>query len=140
MIKKSIPPKKDKGTKTSRLYRGPDRRKWPRLERELPIRITQAQPPAIVGKEGFSIDPVWTRDLGGAGLGLNAPVHCPIGSELKLLFKLPGRDGEISATVTVVYSKLETGKKKVYRVGVSYRNIAEDERQAIIYYVNDNLP
>ena len=126
--------------KSAKLYDGPDRRKWPRLARELPIKLVRAKPIDLSQKSGFSIDPSWTRDLGGAGLGLNAPVHCPIGTQLELEFNLPGRDESIHATVAVVYSKLEAGERESYRVGVSYKSINEDERQAIIYYVNDNLP
>ncbi|MBI4430960.1 MAG: PilZ domain-containing protein [Candidatus Omnitrophica bacterium] len=124
----------------SKKYSGTERRKWPRLAHELPVKVVRARPPDVTTKSGFSIDPVWTRDLGGAGLGLNAPVHCTIGTELEIEFALPGRDGKIHATLVVVYSKLEAGEKESYRVGVSYKSIKEDERQAIIYYVNDNLP
>lgn len=133
--------KRNSSRRSSRKsYDGPERRKWPRLARELPIKIVRTRPAEISKRSGFSIDPVWTRDLGGAGLGLNAPVHCPIGTELDLDFELPGRDGHIHAVVAVVYSKLEEGDKESYRVGVSYKTISEDERQAIIYYVSDNLP
>ncbi len=133
---------KKKNIQAKRLaksYDGADRRKWPRLARELPVKLVRTKPVDLSKKGGFSIDPAWTRDLGGAGLGLNAPVHCPIGTQLEIEFNLPGRDERIRAAVTVVYSKLEAGDRKTYRVGVSYKSINEDERQAIIYYVNDNL-
>ena len=118
--------------------KGAERRRWPRIEQKIPVHVKHAEPGRIA-RGDFSLDPVWTRDLGGGGLGLNAPVHCPIGETLDIKFGLPGRNMDVNATVTVVYSKQESGKPLRYRLGVSYHRIKEDFRQAVIHYVNDCL-
>ena len=83
----------------------------------------------------FKLDPVWTRDIGGNGLGLRTHAHCMVGAEVDLHFQLPGQDEPIAAKGRVVWGKLEDNSNHEYRVGIAFKEIEEKDRQAIMKYV-----
>mgnify|MGYP001613066790 CR=1 FL=1 len=110
-----------------------ERRKWTRVKKR--IRIN-----AIVidsnQKEGlFRMDAVWTKDIGGNGLGLVTRAHCVVGSAIDVNFHLPGQEKAIEAKGRVVWSKLDEEVPGEYRIGVAFETIGETDRQTIMHYV-----
>jgi hypothetical protein len=110
-----------------------EKRKWTRVERRFRISAIVIDPEK--SEDLFKLDPVWTRDVGGNGLGLVTRVHCMVGAAIDLHFQLPGQAEPIHAKGRVVWSKLEDGSDDEYRVGIAFDRIREPDRQAIMRYV-----
>ena len=110
-----------------------EKRKWARLEKKIKIDAIIIDPSQ---KEGlFKLDPVWTKDVGGNGLGLITNAHCMVGLGIDLHFQIPGTNEPIQAKGRVVWSMLDGNSKNQYRIGVAFDTINEADRQAIVRYV-----
>ncbi len=110
-----------------------EKREWPRVSKRIKINAIVIDPQK---KESlFDLDPVWTRDVGGNGLGLVTRVRCAVGAGIDVEFHLPRTDKPIKAKGRVVWSKLEDEAGHSYRVGVAFTEITEAERKAIRQYV-----
>ena len=110
-----------------------EKRKWTRIERRIKIDAILVDPEKREGL--FKLDAVWTKDVGGNGLGLVTRAHCMVGSTVDLHFQLPGTQKPIEAKGRIVWSKLEENSNDQYRIGVAFAEIKESDRQAIMRYV-----
>ncbi len=110
-----------------------DKREWPRIEKRVQVNAAVIDPSNE--KASFKLDPIWSKDVGGNGLGLLTSIHCMVGSAMALEFLLPNTKEPIRAKGRVVWSKLEDGSNKQYRVGVAFESISDSDREAIIRYV-----
>ena len=112
-----------------------EKRKWLRVEKKIKIDAIVIDP--AKDKDGglFRLDAVWTKDIGGNGLGLVTRAHCMVGSAINLDFQLPGVAKAIHAKGRVVWSKLDEGFKDQYRIGVAFESIDETDRQALMRYI-----
>ncbi|PIQ85090.1 MAG: hypothetical protein COV74_10865 [Candidatus Omnitrophica bacterium CG11_big_fil_rev_8_21_14_0_20_45_26] len=110
-----------------------EKRKWLRVEKKIKIDAIVVDP----GKEGalFKLDPLWTKDVGGNGLGLITKARLAVGVSIDLKFQLPGQDKLIEAKGRVVWSKLEDGSDDVYRIGVAFQEINDKDRLVIMKFV-----
>lgn len=112
-----------------------EKRKYARIEVGKKFRIDAILIDPEKHETLFKLDPVWTRDIGGNGLGLKTRAHCLVGTEVDLHFQLPGEEHPIKAKGRVVWSKLEDGSDKDYRVGIAFKYIDERDRRDIMNYV-----
>ncbi len=110
-----------------------EKRKWARVEKKIRIDAIVIDPEKHEGL--FKLDPIWTRDVGGNGLGLVTRAHCMVGAVIDLHFQLPGQDQPIEAKGRVVWSKLEDDSEDQYRIGLAFDEIGESDRKAIMQYV-----
>ena len=83
----------------------------------------------------FKLDPIWTKDVGGDGLGLVTKAHCAVGAKLDLHFQIPNQMKMIEAKGRVVWSKIDDEAIKQYRIGVAFESIADADRIAIMKYI-----
>lgn len=112
-----------------------DKRHWARAQKSFRIDVIIVDPSNQ--ETPFKLDPLWTRDVGGNGLGLVTSVHCMVGAVMDLQFQLPNREEPIHTRGRVVWSKLEDGSNSKYRIGIAFDNINKADQQAIINYVNE---
>ena len=112
-----------------------EKRKWLRVEKKIKIDAIVIDPAKDKDKGLFRLDAVWTKDIGGNGLGLVTRAHCMVGSAINLDFQLPGAEKPIHAKGRVVWSKLDEGFKDQYRIGVAFESIGEADRQALMRYI-----
>jgi c-di-GMP-binding flagellar brake protein YcgR len=119
------------------------RRRHPRLDVSLPVEIVvRAEDPA----EGALPGPVRAslRNVSGGGLLLVAPGSLAVGARIALTLYLPegpaaGRrePRAVRAEAVVVWTDLATeGLPDETRCGVAFRVIADDDRAAIVDFVN----
>jgi hypothetical protein len=86
----------------------------------------------------FKLDPAWTKDVGGHGVGLVTRAHCMVGSKLKLRFGIPGRPKPFEAEGTVVWSQLDDSSgSHEYRIGVAFDTVSKDDHQALMRFVEE---
>ncbi len=110
-----------------------EKRQWLRVEKRIKVNaiiIDPAQTDSL-----FKLDPIWTKDVGGNGLGLITNARCMVGLAIDLHFQLPGLKDPIEAKGRVVWSMLEDETKNEYRIGVAFDKINEIDRKAIVRYV-----
>ena len=114
-----------------------DKRKWPRVGKRIKIDAIMVDP---ANKEAlFKLDPIWSKDVGGNGLGLVTRVHCRVGVVMDLHFQLPSQSQPIHAKGRVVWSKLEDNAQNEYRIGVAFDSIDENDRKAIMRYIDSEV-
>ena len=110
-----------------------EKRKFTRVDQRVSVNAIVVDPSD--DKTLFKLDPVWSKDVGGNGLGLVTSVHCRVGAVMDLEFQLPTREGPVHAKGRVVWSKLGDNDKE-YRIGVAFYSISDEDRDAIVRYVN----
>lgn len=112
---------------------GQDKRKFQRIEKKFNIDAILIDPQNRESQ--FTLDPVWTKDVGGDGLGLITKVHCAVGARLNLHLQIPNYEKVIEARGRVVWSKIDDEGQKQYRIGVAFESIEDTDRIAIMKYV-----
>jgi c-di-GMP-binding flagellar brake protein YcgR len=113
--------------KTSQASR--QQRRYLRARVDLPVTFTVEADPAVTfhGR---------ARDLGGGGLRLETEEDLPQGSVVTMRFSVPTGRHEMMMRGRVVLSFYNASTKQ-YGHGVAFTQIAPDDQEAIVAYVNE---
>jgi len=133
-------------------YQGPERRKFPRVRRQLEFSyvVVSGKNRKISSKTRLA----QTKDISLGGLSFNTKelivdgLHIsftttsngpiPIRNRLELQFQLPGFSNNITASGEVVwYECVQAGPEPTYAVGIKFINIGPKEKEAIKRYVGN---
>ena len=111
-------------------YRGKERRRAPRVARQLPLVLMDH-----VGEVSAV-----TRDISESGAYCMMRRHVPLMTKLQIHFKLPGR-GEISCKGVVVRVEppLPSASVSTYEMAIFFNDISRDHRKRLSHYIQEHL-
>ena len=112
-------------------YEGIERRRWPRVQVQLPLRYRE------VGEFGQLPMDSETKDISVGGVRFTADKFLPKESRLVVSLNLENLSG-VKATIKVVWTSRDT-RTNMYEIGAQFDNVPSEAKNEIASLVRRNL-
>ena len=81
-----------------------------------------------------------TKNIGGSGICIISEELLPIGSQLRIAMKLPGRERQINFVAEVIWSESyeiigKSERRKAVESGLQFVQISSEDKEAIMQHV-----